>query len=75
MFNAKMFVEGFKLTLIPTFAIAMLAIACQFMAWEIGYLPAMLILIPGCYAWYRWTTVKRSKKLVEKILHESEEEG
>ena len=74
MFNTKLFIEGFKLTFVPTFAIAMLAIACQFMAWEIGYLPAMLILVPGCYAWYRWT-VERSKKLVEKILHESEEEG
>ena len=42
MFNTKMFIEGFKLTFIPTYAIAMLAIACQFMAWEIGYLPAML---------------------------------
>ena len=72
MFNKKMFVEGFKLTLVPTFAIASLAIVCQLLAWEIGYLPAMLILVPGCYAWYRWT-YKRSKKLVEHLLHESEE--
>ena len=74
MFNAKMFVEGFKLTFVPTFAIAMLAIACQFMACEIGYLPAMAILVPGCYAWYRWI-YKRSKTFVEKLLHESKEEG
>ena len=72
MFNKKMFVEGFKLTLVPTFAIASLAIVCQLLAWEIGYLPAVLILVPGCYVWYRWT-YKRSKKLVEKMLHESEE--
>ena len=72
MFNKKMFVEGFKLTLVPTFAIASLAIVCQLLAWEIGYLPVMLILVPGCYAWYRWT-YKRSKKFVEKMLHESEE--
>ena len=74
MFNTKMFIEGFKLTLIPTFMVASLAIVCQLLAWEIGYLPALAILVPGCYAWYRWT-VKRSKKLVEKMLHESEEEG
>lgn len=74
MFNKKMFVEGFKTTFIPSFAIAMLAIICQFMAWEIGYLPAMLILVPGCYAWYRWIS-RRSKALVEKMLHESEKEG
>ena len=74
MFSTKMFIEGFKLTLIPTFMVASLAIVCQLMAWEIGYLPAMAILVPGVAAWYRWT-VKRSKKLVEKILHESEEEG
>lgn len=74
MFNAKLFAEGFKLTLVPAFMIASLAIICQFMAWEIGYLPAMVILVPGCYAWYRWT-VKRPKKFVEKLLHESEKEG
>ena len=74
MFNAKMFVEGFKLTIVPTFMIASLAIVCQLLAWEIGYLPALVILVPGCYAWYRWT-YKRSKKLVEKMLHESEKEG
>lgn len=74
MFNAKMFVEGFKLTIVPTFMIASLAIVCQLLAWEIGYLPALVILVPGCYAWYHWT-YKRSKKLVEKMLHESEKEG
>ena len=74
MFNAKMFVEGFKLTIVPTFMIASLAIVCQLLAWEIGYFPALVILVPGCYAWYRWT-YKRSKKLVEKMLHESEKEG
>ena len=74
MFNKKMFIEGFKLTFIPTYAIAMLAIACQFMAGRYPISQAMLILVPGCYAWYRWT-VKRSKKFVEKMLHESEKEG
>lgn len=74
MFNKKMFVEGFKLTFVPTMSIAGLAIICQFLAWEIGYIPAMAILVPGCYTWYRWIS-KRSKKLVEKMLHESEKEG
>lgn len=74
MFNKKMFIEGFKLTFVPTIMIAGLAIICQFLAWEIGYIPAMAILVPGCYAWYRWIS-KRSKKLVEKMLHESEKEG
>lgn len=66
------FIEGLKMSFIPTFVFAIYAIGAQLIAWEIGNLPVVLATIPVGIIWYRWLN-QRAKKFVEDLLNENEE--
>ena len=66
------FIEGLKMSFIPTFIFGVYAIGAQLIAWEIGNLPVVLATIPVAFVWYRWLN-QRAKKFVEEILNENEE--
>lgn len=66
-------VKGFVTSFSFTFAITTLAIICQFLAWEIGYIPAIILLIPGCVVLYKRLT-KQCKVLVDLMIQESNKE-
>lgn len=66
------FIDGLKMTFIPTFIFAAYAIAAQLIAWEISNLPVVIATIPLGVIWYRWLN-HRAKKFVEDLLNENEE--
>ena len=65
------FMEGLKMSFIPTFIFGVYAIAAQLLAWEIGNLPVVIITIPVGIIWYRWLN-QRAKKFVEEIINNEE---
>lgn len=65
------FIEGIKLSLIPTFIFGIYAIAAQLVAWKIGNLPVVIVTIPVGVVWYRWLN-QRAKKFVEDLLNNEE---